>query len=36
VEELNAPLRETDAPGYEKALQLYFESLGKSAGEGAK
>jgi len=36
VEELNAPLRETDAPGYEKALQLYFESLGKSAGDGAK
>jgi hypothetical protein len=36
VEELNAPLRETDAPGYEKALQLYFESLGKPAGDGAK
>jgi hypothetical protein len=36
VEELNAPLREVDAPGYEKALQLYFESLGKPAGEAGK
>ena len=33
VEELNAPLRESEAPGYEKALQLYFESLSKTPGE---
>ena len=36
VEELNAPLRETEAPGYEKALQLYFESLSRTSGEGQK
>lgn len=36
VEELNAPLRETEAPGYEKALQLYFESLSKIGGETGK
>jgi hypothetical protein len=34
VEELNAPLRETEAPGYEKALQLYFESLSKTSAQG--
>jgi hypothetical protein len=33
VEELNAPLRETEAPGYEKALQLYFESLSRTSAE---
>jgi hypothetical protein len=36
VEELNAPLRETEAPGFEKSLQLYFESLSKSPSDGAK
>jgi hypothetical protein len=36
VEELNAPLRETEAPGYEKALQLYFESLSRTSGEAKK
>jgi hypothetical protein len=30
VEELNAPLREAEAPGYERALQLYFETLSRS------
>jgi hypothetical protein len=36
VEDLNAPLRETEAPGYEKALQLYFESLSRTSGEAKK
>jgi hypothetical protein len=36
VEELNAPLRETEAPGYERALQLYFEMLSRPSAEGAK
>jgi hypothetical protein len=36
VEELNAPLRETEAPGFERALQLYFESLSKSPAEAPK
>jgi hypothetical protein len=29
VEELNTPLRESEAPGYERALQLYFEILSR-------
>ena len=33
VEQLNAPLRETEAPGFEKALQLYFDSLSHSGAE---
>ena len=33
VEELNAPIRESEAPGYERALQLYFETLSKGPGE---
>ena len=28
--ELNAPLHDTDPPGYEEALRLYFEALGKA------
>ena len=31
VEELSAPLWESDAPGYERALQVYFEMLNKPA-----
>ena len=29
VEDLNTSLRESEAPGYERALQLYFESLNR-------
>lgn len=36
VEELNAPLQETEAPGYERALQLYFEMLNRPAGNASK
>ena len=36
VEELNASLRETEAPGFEKALQLYFETLSRPPGDGGK
>jgi hypothetical protein len=35
MEELNAPVRESEPAGYEKALQLYFESL-NTAHEGRK
>ena len=35
MEELNAPVRESEPAGYEKALQLYFESLNR-AHEGEK
>jgi hypothetical protein len=31
VEDLNTPLRESETPGYERALQLYFESLSRPA-----
>jgi hypothetical protein len=29
MEDLNAPVRESEPPGYEKALQLYFQRLGQ-------
>lgn len=36
VEQLNAPLRESEAAGYERALQLYFESLSRTPGDRSK
>jgi hypothetical protein len=30
MEDLGAPLRESEPPGYEKALQLYFQKLGQA------